>query len=234
MLRLARLPFARSLGVFIILALLLVVPLLPARPTGARPPAQAYPGQAGVEMVRLWSHGGFPADPITMLPPAHWPYAFHADMPPLSFRYPPDWTPSLVSEWTWKSLRVTSPNGDAGFEHAFITGYPQATARQAAEMGVTTLLGRDTPVTLVVADDDWPIYGGLLYGSFLAGQSGPLLVASQGLAIPSSRGNYLLYRVMAGPAEQFDALTWQVFLPILYQFNPSQGGEATPTPEPWW
>lgn len=111
-------------------------------------------GNAGVEMVRMWSLGGFPVPPTRALPGPTWVLYAHPTVPQISFLYPPDWTATTLFDPVWAGVRLESPDRQAALEGASaalpVIGL---TARQAAAHGLERLLTAASVVTTLCVDD---------------------------------------------------------------------------------
>lgn len=191
-------------------------------------------GNAGVEMVRMWSLGGFPVPPTRALPGPTWVLYAHPTVPQISFLYPPDWTATTLFDPVWAGVRLESPDRQAALEGASaalpVIGL---TARQAAAHGLERLLTAASVVTTLCVDD-LPSPAGPAAGlamSFAAVAAGSRLAAAQGMAGPLPTGTFVLYRALSAPAETFTEIVQAVVLPILYQISAfGQGGGKVTTP----
>jgi hypothetical protein len=195
-------------------------------------------GNLGLQMVRMWSLGGFPVPPSQALPGPTWVLYAHPTVPQISFLFPPDWTAITLLDPVWAGVRLESPDRRAVIEGASaVLPVSGLTARQAADAGLQRLLTTGTVTRLCV--DDLPSPGGPLFGlatSFAAVAAGSRLTAAQGMAGPfPTGGSFVLYRAMAAPAPGFTDVVEAVALPILYQISAfgqkgSDGKDGTPAP----
>lgn len=204
--------------------------------------------EPGVELLAEWNLGYPVVSPIELVPPMDWVRFYHPTLP-VTFLYPPDWTPLAL--WTdsftqtgapiWSdqpialpqltSERIVSPDGDAAFELVSGTVAGMAlTPAQAASIAEQGLLGDQAqPTPLCTFEDANPLLPSWFHGLYVDGS----VMVSEGWPLPQSglfgESTILNYYTMAGPQADFEGLMRTVFMPILAQLS-GGGGESNPTP----
>lgn len=189
----------------------------------------------GVAMLLELFEDRYPIPPQQLMPPPTWPRTVPDDSFAASIAYPPDWVAQTFSltdvsvPQSGGGLRLTAATGTAAFEVWFIAGSTSPTPQQAMAYGLQHLLGQNAATasaSCAIADSRGPL-------AFGAVTTGALTAVSWGwLATAGNPGGY----AMAGPVDQFAALTQQVFLPVIYQFGcgivdcAAPGPTQSPTP----
>ena len=195
-------------------------------------------GLRGVEMLHAWARGEINRG----VAPAPMGWALYVPVRGAAFAYPPDWTVSEISDpdiadfydGNPSGALVVAPDETAGVLMTNVTANAPTTATDAAWAQLEQMAGR-AKLTELVEDELPPVLQ--VTRTFAAARAGDMVYAVLAQAMPDSvmGGTFLYLSLVAGPAEKFDDLTQEVFLPLLMSQvtgGPGGGGTATPTPTP--
>lgn len=226
--RVSRRGFLSGLGLGVAAAASVALPS--GRALAARRDDEA--GLRGVEMLHAWARGEISRG----VAPAPMGWALYVPVRGAAFVYPPEWTVTEISDpdiadfydGNPTGALVVAPDETAGVLMTNVTANAPTEATDAAWAQLEQIAGR-VKLTELVEDELPPILQ--VTRAFVAARAGDMVYAVLAQAMPDSvmGGTFLYFSLVAGPADEFDDLTEEVFLPVLMSQvtgGPGGGGDG--------
>lgn len=198
------------------------------RPTRATDDA----GREGITLLRAWAAGELPRRRV----PADWAVA----VPPLGagFFYPPAWEVTEITDPNRADLSdgdpfgawVEAPDGTAAVLMLNMIASGPVSAGDAAWEQLQQAVGKPNPEVLT---DDRYETGVTVPHAFVAGRVDTTIVAVHVSTMPETTfgRTYLYVNLVAAEEDRFDALTTEVFLPLLQNLVTGGASDCDPDPE---
>lgn len=172
-----------------------------------------------------WLNGVF--HPLTQIPTAggFWiPYS-HPGYPLLGFRYPPEWAPSTLAAEQTIGVNLFRGDGAALWRYLGTWGDVSFGPRSPRDFEINTTLqylgvAPSQVSTLCVNEEQAVLAPGITAaGSNIILQAGAftIIVVSRTTSLEGLGGGQILVNTIFAPTQEFDALAFNVFLPIHFQ-----------------